>query len=66
MMEKDFRRRFFFVATITLPVLALSPTVQGWLGFSATFPGARYLLFLLATLITVYGTWPFYLSLIHI
>ena len=60
MMEKDFRRRFFFVATITLPVLALSPTVQGWLGFSATFPGARYLLFLLATLITVYGTWPFY------
>jgi len=60
MMEKDFRRRFFFVAALTLPVLALSPTVQGWLGFSATFPGARYLLFVLATLITVYGTWPFY------
>ena len=60
MMEKDFRKRFFFVAIVTLPVLALSPTVQSWLGFKATFPGSRYLLFVLATLITVYGTWPFY------
>jgi len=60
MMEKDFRKRFFFVAIVTLPVLALSPTVQSWLGFRATFPGSRYLLFVLATLITVYGTWPFY------
>ncbi|MCK4356465.1 HAD-IC family P-type ATPase, partial [Candidatus Bipolaricaulota bacterium] len=60
MMEKDFRKRFFFVTIITLPVLALSPTVQSWLGFKATFPGSRYLLFVLATLITVYGTWPFY------
>jgi len=60
MMEKDFRRRFFFVAILTIPVLALSPTVQGWLGFTATFPGARYLLFVLASLITIYGTWPFY------
>ncbi len=60
MMEKDFRKRFFFVAALTLPVLTLSPTVQSWLGFKATFPGSHYLLFLLATLITVYGTWPFY------
>ncbi len=60
MMERDFRKRFFFVAILTLPVLALSPTVQSWLGFRLSFPGARYLLFTLATLITVYGTWPFY------
>ncbi|NIA11356.1 MAG: cadmium-translocating P-type ATPase [Nitrospiraceae bacterium] len=60
MMEKDFRKRFFFVTILTLPVLTLSPTVQSWLGFRATFPGSRYLLFILATLITIYGTWPFY------
>ena len=60
MMERDFRKRFFFVAILTLPVLTLSPTVQGWLGFRISFPGARYLLFTLATLITIYGTWPFY------
>lgn len=60
MMEKDFKKRFFLVAILTLPVLVLSPTVQSWLGFRVSFPGARYLLFTLATLITVYGTWPFY------
>lgn len=60
MMERDFRKRFFFVTILTLPVLTLSPTVQSWLGFKATFPGSHYLLFILATLITVYGTWPFY------
>jgi len=60
MMERDFRKRFFFVAILTLPVLALSPAVQSWLGFRITFPGVRYLLFTLATLITIYGTWPFY------
>jgi len=41
-------------------VLILSPTIQGWFGFALTFPGARYLLFALATVITFYGSWPFY------
>jgi len=60
MMEQDFRRRFWAVLAITAPVLILSPTIQGWFGFALTFPGARYLLFALATVITFYGTWPFY------
>ncbi len=60
MMERDFKCRFFIVAALTVPVLILSPTVQGWLGFRLSFPGARYLLFALASLITIYGTWPFY------
>jgi len=60
MMERDFKRRFFIVAMLTVPVLILSPTVQGWFGFRLSFPGARYLLFALASLITIYGTWPFY------
>jgi len=60
MMETDFRRRFWVVLALTLPVLLLSPTIQEWFGFTLTFPGARYLLFAMATTITFYGTWPFY------
>ena len=60
MMEQDFRRRFWAVLTLTVPVLLLSPTIQRWFGYTLTFPGARYALFALATAITLYGTWPFY------
>jgi Cu2+-exporting ATPase len=60
MMEADFRRRFWVVLALTVPVLLLSPTIQNWFGFTITFPGARYLLFALATIIAFYGTWPFY------
>jgi len=60
MMEQDFRRRFWVVLALTIPVLILSPTIQQWFGFSLTFPGYRYLLFAMATVITFYGTWPFY------
>ena len=60
MMEADFRRRFWVVLALTIPVLLLSPTIQQWFGFSLTFPGYRYLLFAMATVITIYGTWPFY------
>lgn len=60
MMERDFRRRFLWVAILTVPVLLLSPTIQGWFGFQVNFPGVRYLLFALASVITFYGTWPFY------
>lgn len=41
-------------------MLLLSPTIQQWFGFSLTFPGYRYLLFAMATVITLYGAWPFY------
>lgn len=60
MMEQDFRRRFWVVLALTVPVLLLSPTIQQWFGFSLIFPGYRYLLFAMATVITFYGTWPFY------
>jgi Cu2+-exporting ATPase len=60
MMEQDFRRRFWVVLALTIPVLLLSPTIQDWFGFSLTFPGYRYLLFAMATVITLFGTWPFY------
>ena len=60
MMEQDFRRRFWVVLILTVPVLLLSPTIQGWFGYTLTFPGVRYVLFVLASIIAIYGTWPFY------
>jgi Cu2+-exporting ATPase len=56
MMERDFQRRFWVVLILTVPVLLLSPTIQGWFGYTLVFPGVRYVLFVLAS----YGTWPFY------
>jgi Cu2+-exporting ATPase len=60
MMEQDFRRRFWVVLVLTIPVLLFSPTIQGWFGYTLTFPGVRYVLFVLASIIAIYGTWPFY------
>lgn len=61
MMEADMRRRFSVVLAVTVPVLVLSPTIQAWAGFALpAFPGSRFLLFALATVIVTYGGWAFY------
>lgn len=59
MMVADFRRRFFVCLVITVPILALSPMVQDWLGFSWTFSGSVWVLTALSALIYGYGGWPF-------
>jgi Cu2+-exporting ATPase len=61
MMETDFKRRFIVSLIITIPVLFLSPTIQNWFNFDIPrFPGYNIVLFILATIIAVYGGWPFY------
>lgn len=61
MMEADFRRRFFVSLIFTIPVLLMSPTIQSWFNFTLPrFPGYDYLLFGLASVIAIYGGWPFY------
>mgnify|MGYP005832429641 CR=1 FL=1 len=59
MMVADFRRRFYVSAALTVPILALSPMLQEWLGVSLRFPGDAYLLFALASAVYFYGGWPF-------
>jgi Cu2+-exporting ATPase len=59
MMIRDFKRRFFVSIVLTLPVLALSPLIQQFLGFTVGFPGDGIVVFVLATVIFVYGGWPF-------
>jgi len=60
-MVADFRRRFWICLVLTLPVLLFSPLIQKLLGLQAiiSFPGQRYLLFLLSSAIFFYGGYPF-------
>lgn len=58
-MLKDFKRRFGVATLLSIPVLVLSPTVQGWLGYAINFPGADMILLCLAVAIYLYGGWPF-------
>lgn len=54
-----FKKRFYISSVLTVPVLILSPLIQQFLKYSLTFPGDKYLLFLLSSLVFVYGGWPF-------
>ena len=63
MMARDFRNRFFIALALSVPVLALSPSIQNWFNFSLpTFPGEKFVLFALASIIALYTAWPFYTS----
>jgi len=65
MMMADFRQRFFVSTALSIPVLVLSPLIQGFLGYTLDFAGRSYAVFGLATLILVYGGKPFYAGLIR-
>lgn len=58
-MLEDFRRRFWISVGASIPVLVLSQMIQSFLGYSLVFPGDRYLVFAISSLIYVYGGWPF-------
>src|SRR5262249_3460551 len=60
-MVADYRRRFFVCLILTVPVLVLSPTIQGFFGLGGrvTFPRGDLISFLLSTVIFLYGGWPF-------
>lgn len=60
-MVADFRQRFWLTLLLTPPVLLLSPMIQHLLGIGdvLAFPGDRYVLFALSTIVYVYGGWPF-------
>ena len=61
MMIADFRRRLWLSLALTVPILLLSPMIQEFLGLAGRldFPGDRYLLFALSTVVYLYGGWPF-------
>jgi Cu2+-exporting ATPase len=60
-MVREFRRRFWISLVLTVPILALSPLVQGFLGLEEviSFPGDSVILFAFGTAVFFYGGWPF-------
>ncbi len=63
-MIDDFKRRFYIVLILTIPIMALSPMIQHWLGVDWMFPGSGYILLALSTVVFFYGGWPFLQGLI--
>jgi P-type Cu2+ transporter len=59
MMIADFKKRFYVVLLLTVPVMLLSMQIQQWLHLDFQFPGANMLLFGLSTVVFIYGGWPF-------
>ncbi|MEX2657200.1 MAG: copper-translocating P-type ATPase [Balneolales bacterium] len=58
-MVKDFKFRFWWVLVLTVPILALSPMIQEFLGVEWRFSGDLYLLFVFSTVVYFFGGWPF-------
>ncbi|WP_298830029.1 heavy metal translocating P-type ATPase [uncultured Planococcus sp.] len=58
-MVEDFKKRFFISLILTLPILALSPMIQHFMGVDWRFGNDMYLLFGLSTIVFFYGGWPF-------
>lgn len=58
-MIEEYKRRFFVSLGLTIPILILSDMIQEWVGFELTFPYEKETLFVLATIVYIYGGWPF-------
>jgi Cu2+-exporting ATPase len=59
MMIADFKKRFYVVLVLTIPVMLLSMQIQQWLHLNINFSGSSYLLFALASVVFIYGGWLF-------
>jgi len=61
MMEAELKNRFIVAAIFTIPVLILSPSVQGWAGYSLPpSPAWSILLVIFASIVILYGGLIFY------
>jgi Cu2+-exporting ATPase len=58
-MVEDFKKRFYISLLITIPILALSPMIQHFLGVDWRFDNDLYILFALSSVVFFYGGWPF-------
>lgn len=56
---KEFKKRFWLSLVITVPILILSKTIQGWFGFTLVIPFQMEAVSILATVVYIYGGWPF-------
>jgi P-type Cu2+ transporter len=63
-MIADFKKRFYVVLILTIPIMLLSMMIQKFLGVHWQFAGSQYILFALSTIVFFYGGWPFLKGLV--
>lgn len=64
-MVEDFRKRFYVVLVLTIPIMLLSEMIQHWLNLHISFPGSKYVLLLLSSIVFIYGGWPFLKGMVN-
>lgn len=64
MHTKSLKNRFWICLALTAPVLVFSQTIQTWFNYNLTFPYQQFVLLALATVIYIYGGWPFLTGLV--
>ncbi|MCH2449435.1 MAG: hypothetical protein MK198_04745 [Gracilimonas sp.] len=55
MMVQDFKFRFWWVLGLTLPIMALSPMIQEFLGVDWKFTADKWILAALSTVVYFFG-----------
>jgi Cu2+-exporting ATPase len=65
MMITDFKRRFYVVLVLTIPIVLLSTMIQKFIGVDWGFRGSNYILFALSSVVFFYGGWPFFKGLVN-
>jgi P-type Cu2+ transporter len=61
----ELKKRLSVCLLLTIPALILSQAIQSWLRYAITLPYQNYILLALATIIYLYGGWPFLTGLIQ-
>ncbi|MEX2604812.1 MAG: heavy metal translocating P-type ATPase, partial [Gracilimonas sp.] len=63
-MVQDFKWRFWWVLGLTIPIMALSPMIQDFLGVDWRFTADIWILAALSTVVYFFGGWPFLSGLV--
>lgn len=58
-MIADFKKRFWVVLILSIPIVLLSSMVQMLFGYHLEFPGSKVILFILSSIVFFYGGLPF-------
>ena len=64
-MIADLKKRFYVVLILTIPIMLLSEMIQHWLNIHISFPGLKYVLLALSSVVFFYGGWPFLKGLVN-